>query len=312
MTFEQVVLLYLYTHKKLSLNLFGTIQLENSIPEPEIIRKEKTVPVTGLHFIFDPNVPTDEAFVDFYASEKGRIRSLSQSDIELQLGMARQIVNIGNPFEIPGVGKITKLNNGSLTMLPGYFVIPPESGSGRPTPLRERVSSTVASKKTEPKESLPKISKLKVGNILGIAGILAGVSVLVWAFIAVILPMFEKNADDNTVSGETEASDTVQVAPVSITPPQDTQVVNQVVLPANTDSLTPLSWKAYISKTNQKDFADKRLERYKSYGHNAILESPDSNTYLIYIPLESNLRDTASKRDSLAKFFAYPVRLQKN
>jgi hypothetical protein len=309
-TFEQILLLYLYNHKKVSLNLFGTIVLEGSIPEPELIRKEKVMPVDGLKFTFDPNVTTDEEFIKFYAYEKGRILSLSTSDIEVQLSMARQIVNIGNPFDIPGVGKIVKMDNGKLTILPGFYTIPPESGSGRPTPLRERVQAAALPKGEGNKDNARTMPNLKIGTILGIGGVLAGTAILIWAFIKFGLPFFQNN--DNAANDQAiPAIDSIGVAPPTAIPPSDTSGVGNS--PANTliDSTALLQWKAYISQTTQKNFADERFNRYKGYGHNVVIESPDSTQFLIYIPIQSAIKDTARKRDSLAKFFAFPVRLEK-
>ncbi|MCU0388938.1 MAG: hypothetical protein MUE71_10060, partial [Chitinophagaceae bacterium] len=177
-TFDQILLLYVYQHKKISLNLFGTIELEGAIPDPEIIRKEKQLPIEGLKFTFDPHVTTDEAFVHFYAFEKGRIIPLSASDIEAQLLMARQIVNIGNPYEIAGLGKIVKMDNGKLTMIPGYFTIPPVSGSGRPVVLKERVQQAPLPKVERKEEKL--VNNRKVGQTIIISGAILVVALIVW------------------------------------------------------------------------------------------------------------------------------------
>jgi hypothetical protein len=310
-TFEQILLLYLYNNKKVSLNLFGTIVMEGSIPEPELIRKEKVMAVDGLKFTFDPNVTTDEEFIKFYAFEKGRILSLSTSDIEVQLSMARQIVNIGNPFDIPGVGKIVKMDNGKLTILPGFYTIPPESGSGRPAPLRERVQAAALPKGEGNKDGSRSMLNIKFGTVLGIGGVLAGIAILIWAFIKFGLPLFQNN-DNATVDQAIPSVDSVAVAPpTNINLTDTTGAGNNTAADMFIDSTVLLQWKAYISKTNQKNFAEERFNRYKGYGHNVVLESPDSTQFLIYIPMQSAIKDTARKRDSLAKFFAFPVRLEK-
>jgi hypothetical protein len=309
-TFEQILLLYIYNHKKVSLNLFGTIELDGAIPEPDIVKKERALSVEGLKFTFNPHVATDEEFIKFYAYEKGRILSLSSSDIEAQLGMARQIVNIGNPFEITGVGKIVKMDNGNLTIIPGYFTIPPESGSGRPTPLRERVQTAALPKGDANKEKSGGIPKINLALILGVAGAVAGIALLVWAFIKFGLPLFQTDEVKNE-DFAVPAIDTVQsVSPVILSEMDTTVISSNAVVPPTGESEL-VNWKAYISKTNQKNFAEERLSRYKGYGHNVILESPDSNQFLIYIPIQSAIIDTAKKRDSLARFFAFPVRLEK-
>jgi len=70
-----------------------------------------------------------------------------------------------------------------------------------------------------------------------------------------------------------------------------------------------LNWKAYISKTSKKEFADEKLRRYKSFGHNVELESQDTSHFLIYMNLQSTIKDTARQRISLANFLTYPFSL---
>ena len=313
-TFDQILLLYLYQHKKISLNLFGTIELEGTIPDPEIIRKEKQLPIDGLKFNFDPHVITDEAFIHFYASEKGRIIPLSASDIEAQLLMARQIVNIGNPYEIAGLGKIVKMDNGKLTILPGFFTIPPISGSGRPTILRERVQQSALPKVDRREEKAA--SNRKIGQMAIISGAVLAVAFIVWAIFKFVLPMMQGKADQPDVTVSPVAVDTT-VPVASVNPVIDSTLIlssdstliqsSDSTLIQSSDSTTVRNWKAYIAKSSKKQFADDKLKRYKSFGHNVELEAPDSNRFLIYINLQSSITDTARQRDSLSKFFAYPV-----
>lgn len=305
MTFEQILLLYIYQHKKISINLFGTIELEQQIPDPEILKKDKNLPVEGLKFTFDPHVVTDKAFIAFYAEEKGRILPLSASDIDMQLHMARQIVNIGNPYEIPGVGKIVKQNNGHLTMVPGYYIIPPASGSGRPPVLRERVQTPVIPRNSGDSAARDKSVNPKTGQLVIIGGIALFVILLVWVIIQFLLPALSKKSDVEVTTTvepvEMPAADTV-LRDSTIHVPADS-----VALPV--DSLALLSWKAYIARSFDKKIAEARVEKYKSYGHNASMEMVDSTNFQIYLTIQSSLKDTARQKDSLSRFFATKVRI---
>lgn len=299
MTFEQILLLYIYQHKKISLNLFGTIELEGVVPDPEIIRKEKQIPVEGLKFTFDPNVVTDETFIHFYASEKGRIIPLSASDIEAQLLMARQIVNIGNPFEIVGLGKIVKLDNGKLAMQPGFFAIPPISGSGRPAILRERVQTAPVPRTDRNADAAADHRKTVQWMVIS-AGIVV-IALAIWAIFKFLIPGMQTSPASSENAVSPAVTDTLQKNQLPVEP----DTVQAPVI----DTLALLPWKAYISQAKTREYADVRLKRYQAGGHNVELETPDSTTFLIYINLQSSLSDTARQRDSLAKFFAYPVRL---
>jgi hypothetical protein len=300
-TFEQILLLYIYKYKKLSLDLFGTIELESNVPDPEILKKEKSIAIEGLKFTFDPLIKTDEAFIQFYASEKGKIIPLAISDIELQLHQAKQIVNIGNPFDIPGIGKIVKMDDGKLTIQPGFFTIPPVSGSGRPVVLRERVAAAPLPKGERETKSDNLTQKQKQIIFLSGIGVLA--LLVIWAFIKYAIPLFQGSQKNDEVA--------VVTADTSTTQTQDTLYrpdANTIAATPDSNALQP--WKAIIGTALTLSTAQDRLGKLQSYGHNVMLESKDSNNYLLYLPLSATIRDTAQKRDSLAKFFAFPVRIE--
>jgi hypothetical protein len=301
-TFEQILLLYLYQHKKLSINLFGTIELQGQIPDADVLRKEKLLPVEGIHFQYDTTVKTDTEFIKFYASEKGKIYPLAESDIEMQLIQAKQIVNIGNPFDIPGIGKIVKKDDGKLTLLPGYYIIPPNPGSGRPVPLRERANAPVLPKGEALNESRKELSqKQKQWIVLTGMGVI--VIVAIWAFITYVWPLVSTNNTPEKV--EVVQVDTLESTnPVIDSIPQTDSLVNII------DSLAIREWKASISTAGTKQAAEERLKKYISYGHNAFLETRDSNNYIIYVKFSSAGVDTAQKRDSLARFFGFPVKVE--
>ena len=226
MTFEQTLLLYLYQHKRLSLNLFGTIEMAGAIPDPDILRKEKHLPVEGLIFTFDPNIKTDPDFIKFYASEKGRIMPLAESDIELQLHMAKQIVNIGNPFDIPGVGKIVKQDNGILAMQPGIYMPPPASGSGRPAPLRERAQGAALPKNPASDEPSPRSSGKTMKLALMVITLLALGTVAVWAIFQFVIPMLQPQKGETAI--DTVVADTT---PAVMVPPPSTDTLTLDTLP---------------------------------------------------------------------------------
>ncbi len=303
MTFEQILLLYIYQNKKLSLNLFGTIELESVVPDPEIIRKERAIPVDGLHFTFDPTVKTDEAFIHFYASEKGKILPLAISDIDLQLYQAKQIVNIGNPFDITGIGKIVKLDDGKLAIQPGYFTIPPVSGSGRPVVLRERAPIAPLPKGEREKKSESLTQKQKQIIFLSVLGVLA--VAIIWAFIKFALPMFQDSTENLPVAVVNADTSTTQTA--DTLSKIDT---NAITPPAVLDSLALQPWKAIIGRAFSLAAAQTRTAKLKSFGHNVMIETSDSSNFFLYIPIQASVSDTTRQRDSLAKFFAYPVKIK--
>lgn len=293
--------MYMYQQRKLSLNLFGTITLEGDIPEYDVIRKEKALPVEGLSFTFNPNVATDQEFIHFYASEKGKFIPLAASDIDLQLIQAKQIVNIGNPFDFPGIGKIIKKDDGRLTIIPGFYSIPPASGSARPIQLSEKaVRSEKHAGDRETEKNTDPGHKRKQWMILGAVAVL--VVVVAWSLVKFVWPELQK----------TSGTQDIPVVQADTSRPVLSEVNERVVTDSInllSDSLRVREWKAYISKNKTLPAAETKLRKYISYGHNAFLESADSNKHFIYLKVSAPTTDTAKLRDSLRIFFDFPVKI---
>jgi RNAse (barnase) inhibitor barstar len=308
-TFEQIIQRYIYLNKRLSLNLFGTIELESAIPDNELLKKEKGLAVDGLHFKHEPNVITDRAFIEFYAAEKKRILPLAESDVETQLGMAKQIVNIGNPMDLPGLGKIVKQNNGTLVMMPGLYSPIPVDGMPAPAPMRERISVALPGRDRDSDfhRSEPVADKgLPWLKIFFTAAALAGVILVIWLFVKFALPALmpgDKTVpEEGIVESDPQADTTASI--VAIIP--DT-TNNTVVI----DSFSPIGWKANIRMFTDSLKADFAMKKYQGYQIDAKMDHKDSNQYVIYIPMQISLKDTAFKRDSLSRFFASKVWLER-
>ena len=146
MTFEQLLVKYLYQHKKVSLQGFGTVTLNSNIPDAELIHKNRQIPIEGA--VFEPNIKahTDENFVIFFSQQRGKIRPLAESDIESHLQLAKQLMNIGKPYEVEGLGIFAMQKDGSVILQPGQYAVTFADNAGQPTRLRER---TEQQEKTE-------------------------------------------------------------------------------------------------------------------------------------------------------------------
>lgn len=307
MNFEQILLLYLYREKKVTLQEFGTIELTAQVPDPDLLKKEKQLPVEGLKFHYDRYAVTDKEFIQFYAEQKARIISLATSDIDIHLVQAKQIVNIGNPYDIPGIGKILKNDNGTLGMIPGYYTAPPAPGSGRPATLRERDKQPAIPPATEAAldGGMRRLrrEKIKIYSLLVGAVLLVGAAI--WAFVVYVLPAITE--DSNTMVAETVMPNAPDTTTSATAPPQAPDSTT-VPVPGAANQIL---WKAYIRRFTNAGLANEVMNKYKSYGMNAVLETKDTNDLRIYIPIQAALSDTAFKRDSLRKWFARPVTLER-
>lgn len=301
MTFEQVLVKYLYQHRQLSLQGIGVITLSQNPPDAEFIQKNKHLPIEGISFMDDPRTGIDDGFVSYFSEQRGKIKSLAISDIESHLQLARQMINIGNPYEMPGIGAITKQKDGKLILHPGYYVIPtgvldPQAGK-----LRERFSE----EEEKDEESSTGISKNTRGTLIALLAVLVlGLGGwLIWkkmktpaAETAVIA------ADSNTAVPSSTPIDSLttpaqQATPVAVNPPAD--------------STTSYNWKAYFRSFANKTTALEKMKLYKTYTTPVYMETSDSVNFKAYVLVKSTLADTASKRDSLGRFYGAPVKLER-
>ncbi len=294
MTFEQVLVKYFYQHKKISLEGIGTVTLDGMIPDDDFIHKNRLIPVDGLHFEYNLKADVDDGFATFYAQQSGKIKPLALSDIESHLQLARQLMNIGNPYEITGLGTFTKQNDGSVKLQPGYYVT--SSGDApQPMRLKERAETTLK------KELHEAPLKQKSGGgavkwILGVVIILAlgAGGWYVWS---------------NFLNKQAPA----EIPPVvkDTTQNQIADTSSQLTSPALNNMNSEPQWKAYFRYITGKEEALSKFKMYKGNKNPVTMETTDSVNFSMYVIMQSAVADTARKADSLRKFYARPIKLEK-
>ncbi|MDA3615499.1 hypothetical protein [Polluticaenibacter yanchengensis] len=304
MSFEQILVKFLYSHKTVTLEGIGTITINGTIPDADFINKNKNIPVEGVEFSYNSHAVTDEAFIDFFAKERKKIKPLALSDIESQLSLAKQLLNIGNPFEIYGIGYIVKQSSGNYILNPGYYINIDTLSGNESTTLKERVDLT--EKKSILEEPMLNSKNNKRVNSKGliltllVIIILAGLVWVAWPFIT------------NKLGGIQQLPPQTEVIPDS--PTQSTvdsqQKVNTPVPVNNNDTNSVYNWKAIFRSVNGKEEAVKRQKLY-SANSSVKLETADSVNFIFYAEVAGKYSDTNRIKDSVKKFFARPVTLQK-
>jgi len=302
-TVEQLITRYVYQHGEISLQGIGTIKLLDAVPEAEYLQKHRLVVINGLEFVHQKTAVTTPDFVKYYATQRGKIASLAVNDIEAFLNMAIQFLNIGNPFEIKGLGTLSKINDGTLLMAPGFFVITKEEeATGK---LKERQAD--ADEKTganfygEKEQQSGPLVKILLAVLLVIVVIAGGW----WLYSSFIK---SKPATEETTAGN---ADTLLV-PQANTAIDSPSVASTSQVAPVLDSNTVVGWKAFFRNTTGKESATAVFATLKKRIATPVyMETDDSATFHYYVLLQSATKDTAVKRDSIGRFFKSPVRLEK-
>ncbi|WP_416437645.1 hypothetical protein [Phnomibacter sp. MR] len=301
MTVEQLITLFVYQHGEISLQGIGHIRLLDAVPDAEYIQKNKSVPITGIEFKHVKTAATSPDFIRFYATQRGKIASLAENDIEAYLSMAVQFLNIGNPFEIKGLGALAKNKDGVLSLTPGYFLaIKAEEAMGK---LKERHVEDPAHHGPGAAYDEEKRNRMspQTKGILAIVLLVLLVVVGWWMYKAFV--------------ATPETASTESLSPVNT----DTLVAQQVdsaataqPAPALPDSLQPRNWKVIFRETSnvKKAIVLNQFDTLKQQLKTPVyLETTDSVRFTFYTLSSSAVKDTAQLRDSLRRYFKRPVRL---
>jgi hypothetical protein len=295
MKMEQLIVQYLYSNKKVTLQDIGTFTMNSDVVIPQEADKDTVLPENAIEFVYDPRAGVDEGLIQYIVENSRKIRPLATSDLESFVILNKQFLNIGKPLIVEGLGTLQKTQEGiySFTQSGVSHVTAKDAPKVITEKINEKVNFT-----TPKKEISTGINKKLVATIAAVV-LLAGLSYAAYYFIT-------KNKDaGEVVEKETGVAST------------DTSLVKN-----NSDTSTTLKIKdsttKIISANNINDsnsfyvvikeyqdllMAQKRLQKLNSYGNKLILTTKDSITYKMKMPFKLPLTDTLRTKDSLAKFF---------
>jgi len=217
---------------------------------------------------------------------------LAVSDIESHLQLARQLMNIGKPYEVEGLGIFVMQRDGSVVLNAGHYAVPFADNAGQPARLKER---TEQQEKTEAEASGGSLGTGVRKALIAIV-IIAALGIAGWFIWSKMV-----NEKPSEVIDTIPAADTTQQN--TIVPIQDSLVQQAPAI----DTIP--SWRAYFRTFSGKDRLNSMQRIYAK--SNPAIETTDSTTFRMYIVIQSPVADTAFKSDSLSKVFLRPITLEK-
>jgi hypothetical protein len=322
----QLLSQFLYQTRKLDLPGIGSFTLDSDVVIPQESDKIGQVAATGIHFK-NANIPApDDALINFLKEHTGKMKSLTASDLDFFLTTGRQLLNIGKPFHIDGIGTLIKTKDGRLDFTPGEYMVARLEDSG---PER-RVSYD------EPQRERESPNHYSTRQAFLVIGIIGGLVLIGWGGYylykrnnfsepaaekqAVVIPDSTLQKDSNAVAGHTSA-DTTASAPVK-SPPAATVPVSTPpaakplpVRPAPAPTVPAASvpvpegasfYHFVILATSNKFHALKRYNQLLGYQLNIKMDQKDSAYFKLYFPIAAPPRDTTQIKDSLADVYAAP------
>ena len=285
---EQLIVQYLYSNKKVTLQDIGVFNITSEIIIPEDSDKDIVLPANTIQFVYDPKAPVDDGLVAFIMESTRKIKPLAYSDLESFIILNKQFLNIGKPLVFEGMGTLQKTQGGdyAFTQAATSHVTTEELPKIITEKLKEKISFAT-----------PQKEKNGAGN-KNVLWLLFAVIIVLGTVAAIFF--FNKNkADEKTLaSTENAVTDTLPVVK------KDTVLRQNVSVPPVTNALKDSNTFFVVIK-EYTDFAtaEKSLKRYLSFGNKVELTTKDSVIYKLRVPFTKPLNDTVRVKDSLSKFF---------
>ena len=299
---------YLYQQKKLTLPGLGTFELNSAINVYEL--KEEGWPENTITFSQDRKAPLSDELLAYLVQHTGKMKPLAFSDLESHLSNGIQMLNIGKPFPLKGIGSLSKINNGDLVFHQG-------------TPALEKIDSINTDHVKDRTAEQDEINEIDFTHsaepnskklIIGLAALLA-IILIAWA-IYLAIPKKQTVAEEpETVQKDTTATTPpVSAIDTTTTKPSDTAVSRKpdTLKVAAPVTVAPTgSFQLIIQQYKSKAAAQQKLDALKLRGHNVELRVKDSTRYQIVLNVNRPLSDTTYVRDSLKRWYLWKSYLLK-
>ena len=315
---------FLYQTKKLDLPGIGSFSLDPSAVIPEAGDRHMQTPASGITFKNTPVKTPDDALVQFIKEHTGKMKPLAAADLDFFLTTGKQLLNIGKPFYIEGIGTLIKNNEGKFDFTPGEY------STTRLEDLTEKKQRATQSFEEAPREFEPASNNIRQGVLL--FGLVAGLILIGWGgyYLYKRNTYVEPTAETkpaitipDSVPQHTDTTKTQSQNP-AVQPATQPATAQQVAAqptdtkPAATPTQQPAAnvvstspdaslYRFIILRTENKGHALRRYNQLLGFQLNIKMDQKDSSYFKLYFPIIATIRDTTHIKDSLADVYAAHV-----
>jgi hypothetical protein len=305
---------YLYQNKELVLEGFGVFHLDPSVSPNDT--KEPQQVYQGITFEDNPKIKTPPDLIDFLVQNSGKMKPLAISDLEAFLTTGRELLNIGKPLILNGIGTLTGYR--VLEFTPGPFT-PMRLDGGKDTHFRERVATSEDElfahddSGHHSRTTSPQGRALLITAAALIVLLLVGYGVYRFAFhkkdgsAATDSTSQIQPVDNNAPAAQKDTTTQPKADTTHPAAPNGATAVAPAPATVATTSGGPVTFEMLIQSFSDPAKAHRRYDSLKIWGHNVVLETHDSTHLDIVMPFNAPLSDTTRIRDSLTTFFGHRV-----
>ncbi len=297
---------YLYQNRKMSLPGLGIFTLDKSVVLPEADDHAVLSMPNAVQFQ-NANIPSaDKELISFICEHTGKIKPLAISDLESYLTLGTEMLNIGKPFYLEGIGTITKNKSGKFDFTPGEYSLirdhtNPQEPGRKKTDSRDKTQINIPA-------SVPNRNTLR---ILALTGALIIVGLGGWLMYKKNSPSsLEKTTDTGSIlSGQTSSvvdSAGATTAKKDSLKPHSPDSAG----PSTARSENPALYKFIILTTTNKPHALRRYNQLLSFDLKIHLYQKDSSFFKVYFQFPALASDTVHIKDSLRREYAHEITIE--
>jgi hypothetical protein len=325
----QLLSQYLYQTKKLDLPGIGSFTLDAGTAIPQDSDRIGQVPGAGIIFRNANIALADDNLITYIKEGTGKMKSLAAADLDFYLTTGRQLLNIGKPFYLEGIGTLLKNKEGLLEFTPGDYL----SARLEDHAHHDRRGATGHDEtgREEPRNARSRQTLLLIGLI-------AGLIVIGWGgyylykrnnFVeptsenrATVIPdtTISRTKDTPTALHPAGDSSSLRNASPAVLEKKDTAKADAsaqrpvVTPPLELRDPVPgegeMLYRFVILQTASKGHALRRYNQLLGYQLNIRMAQKDSAFFKLYFPIAAAAKDTTRIKDSLADVYAAHVSIE--
>jgi hypothetical protein len=288
---------YLREHKLLRLPGLGTLHYSGPQTNAD---GEPIMNHSDIRFEPGQVKEADEVLISFIKQHTGKIKPLATADLESYIESGLQLLNIGRPFYMDGIGSLQKTKEGFEFTTKEITINKKDEASA------QKISNKTSNKTDQDKKrSVFEDEKYNTGvsplqKIVVAALIVGGLAIVVLGGYY----LYNQNKGEaNLQEVQPAQNDSLNLLHDSI--PKKADSTGNV---ASYASLNPGSFKFILETTNSKNRALKRYNQLKY--SNLKLETLDSTAFKLYFVIPATAKDTTRIKDSLNRYYASKVKIE--
>ena len=230
----------------------------------------------------------EEDLISYIKQHTGKIKPLAMADLDSYIASGLQLLNIGKPFYIEGIGSIQQGKEGYEFSVGEITSTKLEQYGNKHS--EEKRGSVFEESKYEPKTN-------PWQKIIVMVLVLVGIAVVIFGGYY----LYNKNNNVNATDEKNSVQDSQSIQ-------QQPPLVDSSAIKTDSAAFvaSPPAYKFVVLNTPNKRRAINRYNQLRQMT-SVKMETKDSTNFKLYILLPATASDTSRIKDSLSRFYAYKV-----